>query len=301
MSVDDDQDLPRRRPWRTDAEWARLRERIAAADAESAGTIERPVAIAVSRRTWVGVWSRRVAYAASLVAVTVGGTISVITLLRSSEAHRARVASTGVGQRSIIRLPDSSTVVLGPLSTLRYVHGPSRREMQLIGVARFQVTHDASHPFVVRTGSAETVDLGTEFVVRAYRGEPLEVAVASGSVAVKATHGNTSAATLRAGQIGTMTADGVITVQSGADTEARTAWADGRLVFDDASLASVAVELERWFGVRVEVRDSAIARRRVSAMQNDPSLTGMLDALSATLGVRWDRSADGHTIVIRAR
>src|ERR1043166_4824025 len=65
---------------------------------------------------------------------------------------RIRVTTTGVGKTESMRLADGSLVVLGPSSSFRATSDdPSRnpRDFRLRGVAYFEVTHDAAHPFTV--------------------------------------------------------------------------------------------------------------------------------------------------------
>ncbi len=56
----------------------------------------------------------------------------------------------------------------------------------LRGVARFNVAHSLVREFNVRTKNAAVIDLGTDFIVRAYPADSLvTVAVGSGLVAVQ--------------------------------------------------------------------------------------------------------------------
>jgi ferric-dicitrate binding protein FerR (iron transport regulator) len=63
-------------------------------------------------------------------------------------------------------------------------------------------------------------------------------------------------------------------------------------------LSTVAVELGRWFDVQIRIPDQQLARRRVSGMQtNQPTLSGVLDAITATLTVRYERAGNVVTIL----
>lgn len=210
-----------------------------------------------------------------------------------------RVASTAAGERIVIRLADSSVVTLGPASTVRYAIGMSKRDVELVGLADFKVVHDAQRPFVVRAGNAVATDLGTEFVVRAYRDDSLvQVSVTEGAVSL-ARSGGSSAIELRPGEVGHVATTDEPRLDTRPAARTYAAWLNGRLVFDDAPLADVAKELARWFDVDVRIASDALARRKVSAIYNSPSLTGVLDALGATLDVRVERI--GRTITISER
>lgn len=87
----------------------------------------------------------------------------------------------------LVRLPDHSSVVLKPGSTLRYRSSfdDKNREVELKGEAFFEVKHKMGHPFIVHTGEMSTLVLGTSFKVRAFVGEPdFRVVVTSGKVSV---------------------------------------------------------------------------------------------------------------------
>lgn len=269
-----------RRAWRTDQEWDRLRTRLAEPDLARPG--RRPV-----RAPWL--------IAAGVVALATG----LAWRYAKPSAPIARVATTAAGERIVIHLADSSTITLGPASTVRYALGRAHRDVTLDGLAEFKVAHDDKRPFVVHAGNAVATDVGTEFVVRAYAGDStVDVAVTSGAVSLA---GATLSdhLELHAGDVGQVSANGVASLDKTHSAAAHAAWVDGRLVFNDETLATVAVELSRWFGVDLRVAGDSIQKRRVSAVYNDPSLTGVLDALSTTLGLRVERT--DRTITLRPR
>jgi transmembrane sensor len=248
-------------------------------------------------------WGSLIA-ATVLVAVTTG-----VFAARHAEVSRPSVggelagsASTAAGKRTVVRLPDSSVVTLGPASTIRYVLGPARREIALDGMAEFSVTHDSLRRFTVRAGDAVVTDVGTEFVVRGYRSDSsVRVAVASGIVSLANAASPERAIVLRARDVGGIASaeGGRPTIVSTGDVSLYTAWVDGRLTFDDESLERVAAELGRWFGVNVRVDSRALARRRVSGSYAGPNLDHVLDALAASLGATYTRS--NGEIVFRER
>jgi transmembrane sensor len=203
--------------------------------------------------------------------------------------------TTAAGERIEIKLADGSVITLGPASTLRY-STDAERNVSLEGLANFNVVHDAARPFVVKAGNATATDLGTEFVVRAYRSDSIvDVAVKSGLVALS---GKTRL-DLRAGDFGRIHADGSTTRGTPSIAATRLAWTEGRLAFDDESLAGVAAELSRWFNVDVKIDDQTLAKRRVTAVYNAPTLDGVLEALTASFGIRVERI--GRVITIAPR
>jgi transmembrane sensor len=274
-----------RRAWRTDQQWDRLRERMDAAE---------PLPVSAA---W---WRRPASWIAAAAAV--GLAVAGIRWQMAREATReVRSVSTAAGERLELRLADSSLVTLGPSTTLHYRSTRTRREAEVVGLAAFTIVHDSARPFAVHAKTAVATDIGTKFVVRAYEADSgVEVAVASGIV--KLTSAVPSAPLyLRSGEVGRVTVAGAVTPIARANVERDTAWIDGRLAFDDQPLSDVAAELERWFDVEIQIPDQSLAKRRVSAVYNTPSLAGILDALTTTFGARVERHGRVVTIVPRTR
>lgn len=267
----------------------RLRGRIDAADA-STPNAGRPLP-EVS-----GLFRVRTTLVTGLAAVLIG--VASTLLLRGAE-HRPtqRVVATAPGERVTIHLADSSVVTLGPASSVRYLLSDTIRTLELVGLADFRVQHDPRRSFVVRARNAETIDLGTEFVIRAYpEDSTVTVSVHSGRVALTTVASRVTRQQLDAGAVGSVGADGTVVVQQRADVALYSAWMDGRLVFLNLSLARVATELGRNFDVDVRIPDAALSGRHVSGIYSDASLSSVLEALMATLGARYERH--GRVITI---
>jgi transmembrane sensor len=169
------------------------------------------------------------------------------------------------------------------------------REVQLQGEAYFDVHHDAARPFVVRAGGAAIRDLGTTFTVRAPAGQPVRVAVTSGSVSLAASSARDSVV-LRPGDAGTLAQDGRALVDRGGAIEADTAWTHGRLVFREAPIATVRTELQRWYGIDLVV-DSSYASRHLSMMFEDEPVDHVLQVIALSLGAEVERQ--GNTAIIK--
>ena len=84
-------------------------------------------------------------------------------------------------------LPDGSEVTLAPASELKFpvAFEGFQREVYLQGEAFFEVSHDATRPFLVYANEVVTRVLGTSFTVKAFRDDKnITVAVRSGKVSV---------------------------------------------------------------------------------------------------------------------
>jgi transmembrane sensor len=181
-------------------------------------------------------------------------------------------------------LGDGTRIVVAPGSRISIDSGfnETHRTVQLEGVAYFTVSHEGSHPFIVRTNRAEVRDIGTAFVVKA-SGERVVVSVTDGQVRVTRT-GQKQSVDLFAGDRVTIPAsDSQATVARKSSTEDDKAWTTGRLVYRDAVLSDVIDDLERWYGVRVQA-DRSLLNRTLHAELDTDSLPQALRIVSLALG-----------------
>ena len=201
-----------------------------------------------------------------------------------------------------ITLGDGSRVILGPDSrlTVPAAYGTAARAVELQGDGYFDVRHDAASPFSVRVGNAVVDDIGTTFTVESDGGDATVVAVVSGSVRLRPAGSAAGAgAVLAAGDRGSMTTDGTVSTYPHAVGSDDTAWTTGRLVFNDASLARVAAELHRWYGVNMRFADSSLLNTRyTNSFQGEP-VDQVLKVIGMTLELRIDRQGDSATVYRR--
>ena len=85
-----------------------------------------------------------------------------------------------------VALPDSSTVVLYPQSSVSYIASADGRQVDLSGEAFFKVRKHQGMPFVVMSDEVEVRVMGTSFLVKEDEGRGTEVAVREGLVQVTA-------------------------------------------------------------------------------------------------------------------
>jgi transmembrane sensor len=241
------------------------------------------------RRWWTAPWATAIAAAA--VAVLVVGSLRVF-FPRPVDAPHAY--TTARGQLSSLTLPDGSRVLLGADTRLRVPreYGTPSRTLDLEGEAYFVVAYDAKRPFIVRTEHASTQDLGTEFAVRAYRYEPaVEVVVAEGQVALRGLKGaDPVLVTLRSRERAVLDSSGGTMVTRDVPLAQYLAWTRGALMFDDAPLARVAAQLERWYDLEIETHDAGLADERVTISFMTKSADEAVKALAQVLDVHATRT-----------
>ena len=272
----------------TEQAWQRLQGRIASEAGAVVGTITPTVASARRRPRWVS-------FAAAAVL-----TIGSVGLWQRLAPARDTVTAP-LGQRVAVTLPDGSSITLAAGSTASWVHGfrGGTREITLDGEAYFDVVHDSTTPFLVRSRDGVAQDVGTRFIVRAWPElAAVEVAVAEGIVALadSATVRTTPVAQrtqLHAGQRGRLNPNGTIDVLP-ADS-AVFSWLTGTLAFTDVPANEAVAVIGRWYGVEIAVAPT-LASRRVTARFVSQPLPQLLDALAMALGATVDRRGPQITL-----
>lgn len=212
--------------------------------------------------------------------------------------QRYQTYTTDIGENRSITLPDSSTVDLNARSKLRVEFSKSQRNVELLdGQALFEVVHDASRPFIVRSGGAVVRAVGTQFDV--YRGSTgTTVTVVEGRVTVADTDAasNAPGATyVSAGEQVTVTAQ-AITSPKRADVAAATAWTQHRLIFDATPLVEVVEHFNRYNARQLIIEDPVLAAIHVSGVYASTDPTSLIRFLREQPGVVITESADAVRI-----
>ena len=299
--------------WDVELLWSGMQERRAAAARESsavpsADTISpgggrRAASARVTgaiaparRRSWVTL--SRIA-----AAITIAAGASALWYVRQGvdggrlahyqlEAQNGRVTSA--------RLSDGSRVTLAAGSVLDVPREFGReRDVTLVGQAYFEIAHDSTRPFRVHTRGTLTRVLGTRFGVRAYpEDSDVTVLVTEGRVefgvdggkrgrpGAVSTPGVGSAVTLTPGDRARLEPGGQLRVEHGVAVDRELSWMQGRLVFVDAPLSTVAREVERWYDVHIVVADTSLASAPVTASFGNEPVDGILRTLAISLDVR---------------
>ena len=178
-------------------------------------------------------------------------------------------------------------------------YGTGSREVELEGVARFSVHHDAAAPFAVHAGNAVVRDIGTRFTVRApASGAGLTtVAVSEGQVSVADSATNAPPTALNAGDRGEVGADGVVHASRSIVRDDDEAWTRGVLVYNAAPLALVRDDLRRWYGLDLQADATILSTRRLTATFEKQEPDQLLHTLGLALGMSVQRS--GNTVTLR--
>lgn len=230
-------------------------------------------------------------------------------------------ASTAVANASatILRpehrtLPDGSTVELNAGAEIEVTFVDSLRRVVLRkGEAHFQVTKDASRPFVVTAGAIEVRAVGTAFAVD-LGASAVDVLVTEGRVAVNSTEPAAPTPPLPPLDAGRRividreiaiagTAAPRVTELSAADMQARLAWRVPRLKFAATPLAQVVAMFNEHAvagrDARVVLAPDTPANLRVSGTLRADDVESLLRLLAGEFGISAEPRAG--EIVLRRR
>jgi transmembrane sensor len=245
------------------------------------------------------------ALAASIVAIVVQrAQIAQLISGWRTPAVPMREIATRVGERVTVKLEDGSTVIVGPLSKLRYgkIVGVPERSLQLEGEAFFTVAADAVHPFRVLAKYATVQVVGTAFDVRAYPSDTVvQVTTAHGKVALRSrvSRDDGGGALVERGQRGTVDTSGYVRVVSGADVDRETGWTRGELSYQLVPLDALLKDLGRWYDVDFALASPALASVRVTITFDSASVDDAVSQLSTLLDVPSARH--GRVVTFGAR
>lgn len=240
------------------------------------------------------------AIAASLVAAVLG--------YQALTAMPQATYQSGRGEVRAVRLADGTKVTLGADSLIAVRFDKTGRHVRLRrGEAMFDVIHDNRRPFEVLASDTTVTDLGTRFTVKAAP-DAVRVNVIEGVVKVEKTEPPLVAALVPAPPARQITKGERLESRRGeplqplqplavVDTAAAAPWTQGRLVYENASLAEVVADLNRYAPARIELASPALGELRVTAALNQDQVGQFLSSLPNTLPVRVERKAGGRIVL----
>lgn len=193
-------------------------------------------------------------------------------------------------------LSDGSKVWLNAGSSLTYpvAFVGKERLVHITGESYFEVSHNASRPFIVQNQSVFIRVLGTRFNVNTFKDEnqDLKVTLLEGSVKIK--KGNASGV-LQPGQQALVSAG--IKIKKNVDLALVMAWKNGFFQFDNASLQDVMQQISRWYDVHVVYEGYNRPRAFMGEIQRGLDLAGVLRILEKN---QVHFKVDGKNVLVLA-
>lgn len=199
---------------------------------------------------------------------------------------RYQYATQG-GEQKTVQLSDGSHAWLNTGTALNVDMRDGQRFVRLArGEAFFDVTHDEARPFIVDTGGSRVRVLGTAFAVQR-DGDDTVVTVQRGRVRVSGD---------RAGQV-EIVPNQRVRVHNGqvaeqveqVNAEQKLAWHEGRLMFQDATVAEIIQTLKRYDRRLVFSHLAGSDKVRLSTMIELRRLDDWYDTLEQTTHIQVTR------------
>jgi transmembrane sensor len=226
-----------------------------------------------------------------------------------------------LGSRAQYTLPDSTVVTLNAGSTLRIDNqfGIKDRIVEIDGEGYFKVAKDKIKPFIVKTPYLNVTALGTEFNVKAYSiDKTIETTLVNGSVKIEPNSdgGKGEVTILRPNQKLTFykedpkTEDNSKKLEGKSQTEIKpveaqsiasaervvkenvniepvVSWKESRWIFEDQSLAQMAVDLERKFDIQILFASENLKAYRFTGTILAEPIEQVLEVMSFTAPIHF--------------
>lgn len=193
-------------------------------------------------------------------------------------------------------LSDGTRIHINSMSSLRYPvsFGSKTRQVELDGEAYFEVSK-TGQPFIVNANGMDVEVLGTTFNLSAYKDEPRQTTLVSGSVRVRTGNGN-SRIIKPSQQASIAPGANQIDVRT-VDTAFYTSWIHGKIKFKDQRLEDIMKTLSRWYDMDIVYADKEAKNLRFGCYVNRyEEISPLLELLRNTGSVKIETK--GKTIKI---
>ena len=205
-------------------------------------------------------------------------------------------ANVKSGSKSEIILPDGTKVQLNGATTITYdVNSSKQRLVQLSGEAFFDVAKNPDCPFRVIANGLQIEVVGTSFNVNTYKKGVVEPSLLTGQI--KISGGSLPQEyILTPGEKATYSSINNALKITQADVHVETGWCDDYLIFDSEPLIDVIEEIERWYGVEIELRYPQIGQDLLSGSFRHENIQNVIHSLSLQYKFKYEIHKDKITI-----
>ena len=198
--------------------------------------------------------------------------------------------TTNKGQNTKIYLPDSSVVWINSATQLSYNtdFAKKNRNIRLSGQAFFEIKRNEKIPLIVNCNGLKVKVLGTKFDVSAYPEERMiNVVLVSGKVELSKEKGQYEVQVLNPKEMGRYDViNGKLTV-SDAYSRKFTSWKDGILIFENDAMSDVFNKLERWYNIKIDVKDKKINQLIFNATIVNESIEEIFELMKFSCGINY--------------
>jgi ferric-dicitrate binding protein FerR (iron transport regulator) len=253
-----------------------------------------------------------------LLAGVLGGYIVSKSFIKNDNYGALTTIYSPGGQKTKVTLPDNSIVWLNAKTTLKYatVFNQKQRIVFIDGEAFFDVTHDQTRPFIVRTSTINIKVYGTTFNVKAYKDDDVaEATLVKGKITILGInalgkegqeiiiHPNETFRYLKEGAILNKTevsetkvkdkvvskrVEPIVQIAQKVDVAPIVAWKDGKLCFKNENFASLAYKLEQWYDVKIHFEDAEVQEIKYTGKFEKENINQVLRYLQILTPFEYD-------------
>ncbi len=214
--------------------------------------------------------------------------VSTIILWRVNDINlSSRVQIETINKIHKTTLPDNSKVILNKYSKVTYTKDFSKnnREINLEGEAFFDLKHDSTIPFIIRTDEVFIKDIGTSFNVKSYKDSAfVKVYVMTGQIMFYSA--NNSGLSVFPGEIGIYDKKKHTFSKLKSTDSSVIKYIKRILVFEGNSLQSVVDQLNRMYVQKIVIVDPELKDREITVTFENENLEDIIHIIAETLGLR---------------
>tara|TARA_R110002050_G_scaffold89774_1_gene188975 strand:- start:30774 stop:31892 length:1119 start_codon:yes stop_codon:yes gene_type:complete len=279
-------------------------------------------------------WSRNLREVYKIAAILVIAFGASWFLLNQFQKDEYNTLEVPYGARTNITLTDGTKIWLNSGTTFKYPAKLDQKDVDVFleGEAFFEVAHLKNRKFNVKTSTINIQVLGTSFNVKSYDDdEQIEATLVNGSIRIDGQLDNKTIrepillkpnqqATFVKGTTGfqvTRIAErnlhedsakaqeptatpteskASLTIFEKVKVEDYTSWKDHVLVFKSEPLMSLVRQMERWYDVKIEIKDESLKKSRYTGTFENETIEQAIEALS--LSLPFDYTIDKNQIEI---
>ncbi|NQU55219.1 MAG: FecR family protein [Bacteroidetes bacterium] len=228
--------------------------------------------------------------------------------------------SSPAGAKSMVTLPDGSSIWLNAGSNLKYsnLYGKKNREVLLSGEAFFDVSKDKSKVFIVKTSDLNIKAYGTSFNVKSYPEEStVETTLVEGSIGVTRTRfsdkkndevmlepnqrvvyykpSKSIAKSVSEVKPENVEVESEVApkqkltylISKGIEAEQFISWKDGTLLISSETLKDLAVKLERKYDVKIHFENKEIQNFKFTGALENETIEQVIEAIGMAANIDY--------------
>lgn len=279
------------------------------------------------QKGWLKFPVYKIAIAAAIVGAIILFAIPRLQNVSMGDVLLAQTIHTKNAERKKITLPDSTEVWLNSGSTISYLpsFGKTDRNIELDGEAFFDVTPNKDLPMIIAAKGIKVKVVGTSFNIKSYRDEDsYEASLVEGKIELYVSDKRKSTAQVyhlvpgekikildnsispnqdtqsikeqtepRAYEI----LKSSFRKENQDETPSEIAWKEEKLAFDSEALSTALLKMEKWYDVKIELQNTALAQLIISGTFTEQNVEDLLKVLKMG-GAQFKYKKENERIII---